>query len=154
MIYRQAIEQDAQEVVDFLKQTTLDTFNQDFTIEELNGFVSAFTPTLGLSWIKDGFVYLASTDKIVGIVVASKFNDTSGEIKKLYITKDFHGKGVAKHLLDKAIEWINAKFPSPIYIEVYSGNDRAVAFYKKHGFEIVDKAPSQIESSINFIMKK
>ncbi|KAJ3272185.1 hypothetical protein HDV01_005839 [Terramyces sp. JEL0728] len=161
--YREAVEGDANDLVEFLKVNTVNTFINHFKMDELLKFIDAFTPELGRYWIATGFVYLALCgDKIVGLVAACKctleYSETSkldGEIKKLYIAREFHGKGVAGTLFKKGMDWLNISFPSrPVSIEVYNKNHRAIAFYKKQGFEIVCKVPCAIENEICVIMRK
>jgi len=71
--------------------------------------------------------------KVVGCSHVSNI-DGQQVLQAIYVDKDQHGKGVAKKLMDQSMSWLdNTK---PIELEVADYNDRAIAFYRKYGFEI------------------
>ncbi|WP_313814544.1 GNAT family N-acetyltransferase [Glutamicibacter sp.] len=51
------------------------------------------------------------------------------ELGMLYILEDHYGSGLGGHLLDVVLG------QRPALLWVLEGNDRAIAFYRKHGFE-------------------
>ncbi|PHS20398.1 MAG: hypothetical protein COA86_00135 [Kangiella sp.] len=56
-------------------------------------------------------------------------------IRKLYISSDYHGAGVADQLMCK-MEELNKKYGlHQAWLTVFSGNKRAIRFYQKKGFE-------------------
>lgn len=59
------------------------------------------------------------------------------EFRKLYLHPEAHGTGLSSALLHCALSMLNAEGPRPIWLTTFSGNSRAIAFYKKWGFEIV-----------------
>ena len=59
------------------------------------------------------------------------------ELRKLYLHPTAHGTGLSSALLHCALSILNAEGPRPIWLSTYSENFRAIAFYKKWGFEIV-----------------
>jgi ribosomal protein S18 acetylase RimI-like enzyme len=61
----------------------------------------------------------------------------SAEFRKLYVDPAYHGDGIAHALMDRALSLLNAEAPRPIWLSVFSENPRAIAFYKKWGFEVV-----------------
>jgi len=64
----------------------------------------------------------------------------SGEIVALYVLKDLHRCGIGRALIEKALESIEC--PN-VTLFVLKGNDNAVGFYKKMGFEFTGKEVSQ-----------
>lgn len=58
-------------------------------------------------------------------------------LDRLHIDKSEFGSGLAADLLHTVLA-AHAGMPS-IALEVLEGNDRAIAFYRKHGFEIVER---------------
>ncbi|WP_246694224.1 N-acetyltransferase [Mesorhizobium sp. M2E.F.Ca.ET.209.01.1.1] len=82
--------------------------------------------------------------------------DALGDVMldRLHIEKSEFGTGLAADLLDAVLS-IHAGLPS-IALEVLEGNDRALAFYRKHGFEVVDRKPSSYgsEGRMSLIMRK
>ena len=59
------------------------------------------------------------------------------EITRLYIKPEFIGKGVASALMEKVKTLARSKQKESLWLHVYKGNDEAINFYKKCGFEIV-----------------
>ncbi len=57
-----------------------------------------------------------------------------GEIQRMYVASDWHGKGVAQGLMDTCIEEIKARGSDVVWLGVWERNARAIAFYKKFGF--------------------
>lgn len=70
-------------------------------------------------------------DKVIGYCFAVK-SDQGQKIHSLYVDPSEHGSGVGKALLDQALEWLGEH---DVSLEVASYNQRAIAFYRKNGFE-------------------
>ncbi|WP_246688452.1 MULTISPECIES: GNAT family N-acetyltransferase [unclassified Mesorhizobium] len=82
--------------------------------------------------------------------------DAQGDVMldRLHIERSEFGNGLAADLL-QAVLAAHACLPS-ITLEVLEGNDRALAFYHKHGFEVVDRKPASYGSAgrMSLIMRK
>jgi ribosomal protein S18 acetylase RimI-like enzyme len=100
------------------------------------------------------------TDRNTGVFVADAESDIAGyamlvrqkshallaqrdvaatsELSKFYVHPRFHGRGVSEALMRNAIEFAR---PSGrmIWLSVLSSNERALAFYRKWGFEIIGR---------------
>lgn len=57
-----------------------------------------------------------------------------GEIQRLYVVDDWHGKGIAQELMDACIEALKARGSDVAWLGVWEHNPRAIAFYRKCGF--------------------
>jgi ribosomal protein S18 acetylase RimI-like enzyme len=57
-----------------------------------------------------------------------------GEIQRLYVVEDWHGKGVAQELMKACISEIKEIGSDALWLGVWERNPRAIAFYKKFGF--------------------
>jgi ribosomal protein S18 acetylase RimI-like enzyme len=57
-----------------------------------------------------------------------------GEIQRLYIIEDWHGKGVAQKLMNACIEEVKQRGSAAVWLGVWECNPRAISFYKKFGF--------------------
>jgi ribosomal protein S18 acetylase RimI-like enzyme len=57
-----------------------------------------------------------------------------GELYQLYALNAAQGQGVGRALMDAAMDWLDAIMPGPVWLGVWSGNDRAQALYAKRGF--------------------
>jgi ribosomal protein S18 acetylase RimI-like enzyme len=71
------------------------------------------------------------------------------EIKQLYVLAPWQGKGVARRLMDWAIETARAEGAPALYLSVWSRNDRAIAFYRRHGFVMAGTAPFTVGARID-----
>ena len=60
-----------------------------------------------------------------------------GELFQLYALNAAQGRGVGRALMDVSLEWLAATMPGPVWLGVWSGNERAQAVYAKRGFEKV-----------------
>jgi ribosomal protein S18 acetylase RimI-like enzyme len=56
------------------------------------------------------------------------------ELKRIYSLSRFHGTGLGRALMETAIA-AAALRAERLLLGVYAGNGRALAFYRKHGFE-------------------
>ena len=57
-----------------------------------------------------------------------------GEIQRLYVARDFHGKGIAQELMRVAFEEMRTRGSDVVWLGVWERNARAIAFYRKSGF--------------------
>lgn len=60
--------------------------------------------------------------------------DTPVEIQRLYITEQWHGKGVAQALMAACIDEALRLSSDAIWLGVWERNPRAISFYNKCGF--------------------
>lgn len=59
------------------------------------------------------------------------------ELKQMYVRRDYHGQGVAKELMLKFLQWGVSHAAEDLYISCWSENHRALAFYRRFGFEVI-----------------
>ena len=60
-----------------------------------------------------------------------------GELKHLYVLREHQGVAAGRELFDRAFTWLEASFDGPLWIGVWSGNEKAQRFYARYGFEKV-----------------
>lgn len=79
----------------------------------------------------------------------------SGELKRLYVSKEAQGSGLGKALLEAALEWLEGRFPH-VYLGVYSENAKAQDLYRRYGFEKVAEYRFMVGNHADheWIMKK
>lgn len=78
-----------------------------------------------------GFIRLGLTE------TPSKINLTGAiELQQIYVLKRGWGKGLGAALMEKAIEFARDHQKAGLWLGVWKKNDRAIAFYKKWGFDI------------------
>lgn len=56
------------------------------------------------------------------------------EIQRLYVVREWHGRGVAQDLMHACIEEIRARGGDLAWLGVWERNPRAISFYRKIGF--------------------
>ncbi len=59
------------------------------------------------------------------------------ELRKFYIDTAFHGTGLAHVLMKEALAIAESASKAGIWLSVFSGNGRAIAFYERWGFRII-----------------
>jgi GNAT superfamily N-acetyltransferase len=80
-------------------------------------------------------IALDGKGNVVGVLHVSKGQEGQ-HLQALYLDKDYHGTGLARVLMDRAIAWCDRS--QPIYLEVAIYNERAKAFYRKYHFREID----------------
>ena len=65
--------------------------------------------------------------------------ESSLEIERIYVLKEFHGKAVGQLLYERALKIANQREVDYVWLGVWEKNPRAIAFYKKNGFIEFDK---------------
>ncbi|WP_298393454.1 GNAT family N-acetyltransferase [Flavobacterium sp.] len=66
-------------------------------------------------------------------------DDSSLEIERIYVLKEYHGQNIGQLLFEKAHEIAKSKKVAYIWLGVWEENHRALSFYKKNGFEVFNK---------------
>ncbi len=74
--------------------------------------------------------------------------DKPMEISRIYLAKSYWGRGLGKQLLDECIREATANKCDVVWLGVWQHNERAINFYKKHGFEITGEAEFDLASSL------
>lgn len=69
------------------------------------------------------------------------------EICKIYVDTFFQGKGIGKELIEYAIKEHNAN-----NLWALEKNERAISFYKKHGFNLTDEKKFE-EDTIEYLVR-
>jgi ribosomal protein S18 acetylase RimI-like enzyme len=56
------------------------------------------------------------------------------ELKRFYVSRALHGRGVAQSLMSAVLDTARARGAEVLWLGVWERNPRAVAFYAKYGF--------------------
>jgi GNAT superfamily N-acetyltransferase len=70
--------------------------------------------------------------------------ESPAEVCRVYADQQWHGKGVGARLLTACVDTATEWGASQIWLGVWKVNPRAVAFYQKHGFQIVGEHTFQL----------
>ncbi|MDQ3064414.1 MAG: GNAT family N-acetyltransferase [Acidobacteriota bacterium] len=113
---------------------------------------------------ENSIFFIAETEKkIIGyakLIEHSTEDCVSGEnpieLNKLYVTREFHGKGIAQVLMEKCFAEAENKNYQTMWLGVWEFNFRAQKFYEKLGFRQVGNHIFQLGSDpqTDWIMEK
>ncbi len=70
------------------------------------------------------------------------------ELKRIYLLSRFHGSGAGRRLMEAAVEGAREMGGRRLFLGVFAGNARALAFYKKEGFRVVGERTFQMGFSV------
>jgi len=128
------------------RQTFYDTFTGTCTNEDMQLFLEDY---FNLKQVqaelnnKNDYYYLAETDgRVAGYLrfmedyvnfpVMKRWK--SLELKRIYVIKEFQGKGVAQQLMDHTLQYAKENNYQVVWLGVWEHNLRAQKFYEKYGF--------------------
>jgi len=79
-----------------------------------------------------------------------------GELYRLYVSQDQHGRGVGRRLIETALAWLERNTPGPLWLGVWSGNLKAQAFYARYGFQKVGAYDFPVGATLDheFILRR
>lgn len=148
IIYRNAATADAVALAAFAGDTFCETFAHLYPLEDLAAFLSAkYTPEVFRAELADPRTHYRLAiegDEIIGYCKTGGAFDLpverearSVELHRLYVQTRVKGAGVAKALMDEALDWARAQGAQAMYLSVWENNHRAQAFYRRYGFEHV-----------------
>jgi ribosomal protein S18 acetylase RimI-like enzyme len=86
------------------------------------------------------FIARDKNGKFAGYVSLSLKSEEANslvEVRRLYFYKEYHGSGMAKHMLEYVEKFAKKNGFEGLKLFVWSKNFRAIAFYEKSGFENV-----------------
>lgn len=147
MNIRRVLLEDAATLSKIGAETFFNTFKGTCTDEDMDGFLFEYyninQVKKELSDPDDYFYFAEINNEVVGYLRIKedyKSFETmkqwkSLELKRLYISESFHGKGVAQALTNFAFEFAKDNGYDVVWLGVWEHNFRAQNFYKKMGFE-------------------
>lgn len=153
---RPATVADASRLSQFGASTFRETFEGENTPDDMARYVAtAFTPARQAAEITDpaGTVLLAEhrgtspeteDPELVGYAhlaagpaPAAVQGPAPLELKRLYVSRAWHGRGVAQALMDAVLDAARDRGAETVWLGVWERNPRAVAFYARYGFRRV-----------------
>ena len=87
----------------------------------------------------DSFWCLLAEDKVIGTVAVKRIDDDTAELKALYLSSEFRGKGFGYELLDKAVGFSRTKGYLRVVLDSMSEYTDAFKLYKKYGFHSIER---------------
>ena len=89
------------------------------------------------------FQVIQSEGLDVGILSAETTPDAL-KIFQLFILPEHQGKGIGSSCMERLIQEAT-QLRVPLRLQVINGNDRALSFYKRYGFQHVGKTKTHIQ---------
>jgi len=146
---RRATVADAEALAEFGARTFFETFAKDNTAEDMRmHLASAWAPALQRAELLDvqfdtllacdregrlaGFAQLRVGHAPAGIATVKPV-----EVLRFYVDQPWQGQGVAGLLMLAAQDQARARGARELWLGVWERNERAQAFYRKHGFRKV-----------------
>ena len=143
---RRILLDDANTLAQISRQTFYDTFTGTCTEEDMQNFLEQYFNLAQLQTElsnSDDYYYFAEVDcKPVGYLrfmedysnwpLAKQWKAL--ELKRLYVIKEYHGKGIAQQLMDFFILFAKQNKYQMVWLGVWENNFRAQKFYNKYGF--------------------
>jgi len=154
-----------------LREFSYRTYNETFShMNTTSNMKSYLEQAFDISKLRDElsnrsslFYFLYVDEELAGYlklnecIAQTDINDLQSiEIERIYVAKEFHGKGVGSILLNKAIDIANIRKKLYIWLGVWEKNDKALLFYKRNGFYFIDKHSFFMgeDEQTDFIMRK
>lgn len=145
---REAIPEDADELLAFLKKTSQQSDfisfadMQDVTVENEAIALDAIYQS-----VYDEIVLAIFDGQIVGYYRLEKSDEQKAEFG-VVVDKDYWNNGIASFLLEDAIDWAMDSPLKKLFLEVYKNNSIAIHIYQKYGFT------TELEKEKTFVMEK
>ncbi len=147
---RAASEGDAAALARLAEQTFHDTFAASNSAENMRRHCEAtYGETLQLAEIRSPEMETWLVEDDVRLVAYAQLRRGSApaavgagqpiEIQRFYVHADAHGQGVARSLMEHVLARAGQLAADVVWLGVWEHNPRAIAFYRKWGFEVVDE---------------
>ena len=92
-----------------------------------------------------------SNGRVVGFVHAATNDDGTKELEAIYTSPETFGSGLGQRLMNVANEWIGN---TDTTLKVATYNARAIRFYEKNGFRIIEGTEEMYKEMIPIITMK
>ena len=163
--YRDGRPEDAATLDAIFDTVFCDTFAHLYRPEDLQAFLSSFGIADWDKQLRDSSfaVRIAEVNglavgyaKIGPLKLDVKPNGPAMLLDQLYVLKEHHGSGIARTLMDWAIDESRERSAQALYLTVFIDNHRARRFYDSYGFEDVGRYDFMVgaQADEDVIMRK
>ena len=163
---RYAVPEDAAALASLGARSFQDTYAAFNTAENMAlHLASTFSPEQQRSEIEDpnGFILVAQASDLIAyahvtreIVPPAVGDGKALEVKRFYVDRSWHGRGVAQRLMTATCKAAAERGAATVWLTVWDRNPRAIAFYRKVGFTDAGFIPFRLgnETQTDFLMVK
>lgn len=165
--YRQCSPDDVRALRDISRKTFQETFADQNSAADLQAYLDKAFDTDKLrgelSDENSRFYFLYADGELAGYLKLNQapaqtdINDEDTlEIERIYVAQAYQGRGLGRYLMNLAVRTAQAAKKSCIWLGVWEKNEKAIAFYKKHGFTRVGVHPFILggDAQTDYIMRK
>jgi ribosomal protein S18 acetylase RimI-like enzyme len=93
---------------------------------------------------KSNFWIALENDKIIGTIALCNYGNNRGYLKRMYVDRNFRGKGVSDKLLSTLIKFGKDNGYKEIFLGTIESMIAANKFYIKNGFQRIKTLPKDI----------
>ncbi|UPT73871.1 MAG: GNAT family N-acetyltransferase [Elusimicrobiota bacterium] len=144
-VIRVAIPSDANRLAELAERTFRDTFSGANTKEDVNLHCkTSYGESIQAAEIADPALVTLVCEERGSLIAFAQLRwgkapgsipgDSPGEIQRLYVAAEWHGKGVARELMEACLRRFEEAKTDTIWLGVWERNPRAISFYRKFGF--------------------
>jgi diamine N-acetyltransferase len=164
---RLATKEDAPMIADISRKTFYDTFAADNTKEDMDKFLSEqFTKgrlMLEVGAAENIFLLAYFDGTVAGYVKLREGKQPDAikdkealEIARLYVQKEFIGKGIGAALMKESLFIAKEKGKEMVWLGVWEKNNNAIQFYTRWGFQKFDECDFLLgdDQQRDWLMKK
>ena len=149
IIIRRATSNDAYDISELAKQTFTESFGQNYSPKALEDYLhQTFNfNKITISIDKPNNFFLIA---FIGLIpvgylklkVNLSFKNLKyvkqSQLQKIYVLNKYIGNQVGTALLNRSIQYLKERETEVLWLDVLQTNDKAIKFYKRHGFEKFD----------------
>ena len=154
-----------------LQQISRTTFTETFSVhnseENMRNYLrdNLSLEKLGeeLNNPESSFYFAEMKDQVIGYLklnvgaAQNEWKENTGlEIERIYVLKEYHGLTIGQLLFEKAISIATSMKMQYVWLGVWEKNERAIAFYTKNGFKVVDQHLFKLGDDVqtDYLMKR
>ena len=163
--FRDAAVEDLPTIDRVFRTSFCDTFAHLYEEWDLAAFLAKFTPEAWRQEFDDpayAFRVAEVAGEVVGYVKLGPLTlpvepvPGAMELRQLYLLKQQHGSGIARQLMDWALDEARRRGAEQLYLTVYKDNHRARRVYERYGFEAVGRYDFMVgeQADEDIIMRK
>ena len=145
ILFRPCTQDDLDVLQDFSRRTYFETFAEQNTPENMATYLDdAFETEKLRRELEDAnsaFYFLYCGETLAGYLKLNEapaqtdlHDSDSLEIERIYVAKEFQGKGLGRRLMTYAISAAMQRGKAFVWLGVWEKNTKALAFYRKNGF--------------------
>jgi GNAT superfamily N-acetyltransferase len=100
------------------------------------------------------FLVAYATNKAAGCGGMKEYDKNTGELKRIYVRKEFRGKGIARGICEKLEKIASRREYKQIILETGTKQPESMALYRKLGYHEIPKFGEYVNDPFSVCFKK